>query len=166
MASVQLLDVLSTGSKSEQIPWFNLLRRSISGLSANISPFFHIFSHPPSSPWTFSSFYPVMLAFSPPFSLLFISPSSPTLVLVAAALRAQGLWLGQKRTICKTDKLRTGSSSGCFFVCMCVWRPALRRKGLKTKWRFWEPKTFLGYRQTRAKEELELQHRIYVIRDE
>lgn len=115
----------------------------------------------------FPLFTPSCWLFPPPFSLLFISPSSPTLVLVAAALRAQGLWLGQKRTICKTDKLRTGSSYGWFLcVCMCVWRPALRRKGLKTKWRFWEPKTFLGYRQTRAKEESELQHRIYVIRDE
>lgn len=128
IASILPSEVLSAGSESEKQLQFNLLCRSISALSVNISihaPGFVVFSLLP--PWrqTLTPFFPLM----PP--LLVLSLPAPCLVLAAAALRALGLWLGLRRTGCKTE---TNSELGQH--CLCV-RTCSADKKLDDKRRRW-----------------------------
>lgn len=115
------------------------------------------------------SFLPLPLSLSRSlFPSLLSSPSHPTRLGSAAALGAQGLWLGQKRTGCKTE---TNSELG--HHCFCVRGPLCRWKAARQ-----EAQTTLdaapggaldisgSIENARAREESKRQRGIYVIRAE
>lgn len=136
MESILPLDVLPIGNESEKVQWFNLLRLSLSiSICESIYPSLCFVIPPLLPPWRLALFpsshadFLSIAFFSPSIppslsvslSLFFISPCLllPPLSLPclgsAAALGAEGLWLGQKRTGCKTE---TNSELG--HHCFCV----------------------------------------------
>lgn len=178
MESILPSDVLSVGSESVKVLWFNLLCLSLSSYSYLwIDLFIHhyilssflnchsrlaLFLH--SFRLTLPFFLSLLVS-----SFLFLSlclSLSFSRLCSAAALRAEGLWLGRKRTGCKTE---TNSELG--HHCFCVRARSADEKledkrSNDARYSTGSPRRFWDTENTHAEQELELQPRIYVIRAE